>query len=192
MTDRFDEFSKSLATESVSRRQSLRLLGAALAGSVLAPFGLRNASAGGPDPCRNFCNQCPKWQRNQCLAACRACVQASGRICGTCSGFDCCHDSEACCGKTCCGESQTCCGDYCADLASDVDNCGACGNDCPPYPGIEGFAVCNAGACEYHFCLPGTDYNWDSSNCGRCGNVCPWGSGCAFGVCGSPGGGDGF
>jgi hypothetical protein len=40
MTHRFDEFSKSLAEKSVSRRGSLRLLGAALAGAILSPLGL--------------------------------------------------------------------------------------------------------------------------------------------------------
>ena len=39
MSDHFDEFSKSLAEKSVPRRQSLRLLCAAIAGALLAPFG---------------------------------------------------------------------------------------------------------------------------------------------------------
>ena len=191
MTNRFDDFSKSVATSSVPRRESLRLLGAAVAGTLLGPLGIRTAFGAGRDPCRDFCNQCPKAQRNQCLAACQACVQSSGRICGVCSGLDCCHNSETCCGKTCCGGSQTCCGDFCADLANDVNHCGACGNRCPPYPGIDGYATCISGACGYYVCSPFTDYNWDNSNCGRCGNVCPYGSACSFGVCGSSGGGDG-
>ena len=38
MTNRWDDFSKLLAEESSTRRESLRLLGAALAGAVLSPL----------------------------------------------------------------------------------------------------------------------------------------------------------
>ena len=201
MTHHIDEFSKSLADESVPRRDTFRLLGAAVAGALLGPLGMKSAFGGGPDPCRNFCQQCPKSQRQRCLAACQACVQTSGRVCGTCSGFDCCHnaatccvntccgDSQTCCGNTCCGDSQTCCGNYCADLRYDANNCGACGNRCPPYPGIDGFAICNAGACGYYLCPPGIDYNWDNYNCGRCQRACDGQSICFFGNCQASGGG---
>jgi hypothetical protein len=191
MSRHIDELSKSLADESMSRRQSFRRFGAALAGALLGPLGLQTARAGPSDPCKAFCNQCPKWQRAQCLADCRACLQAGGHLCGTCGGYGCCGDGQTCCGgQACCGDGQTCCGDYCADLDNDIDNCGACGHECDD-PGINGYAVCDSGTCQYFFCGPYTDYNWDSNNCGRCGNVCPWGSACAFGICGSSGGGDG-
>ena len=55
MTNHWDEFSKSLAEKSVPRRQSLRLLGAALAGAILSPLGMGTAWAGGRDPCKDFC-----------------------------------------------------------------------------------------------------------------------------------------
>jgi hypothetical protein len=190
MTHPFDELSKSLAEESIPRRESLRRLGAALAGALLGSLGLRTARAGPPDPCKALCNQCPRSQRTECLADCRACRQLGGRLCGSCSGYDCCGDGEACCGDHCCGVGQDCCGDYCADLDNDVDNCGACGDACDD-PGRDGYAVCDSGTCRYFFCPPGTDYNWNNRNCGRCGYACPPGFGCAFGICGSPGGGDG-
>ena len=175
MTNRFDEFSKSLATNSVSRRESLQFLGATIAGAFL---GLKSAFAGGRDPCRDFCNLCPKWQRNQCLAACQACLQASGRICGTCSGFDCCHGSESCCGTTC------------HVLASEFEHCGACSNKCDAPRAFEEGA-CIDGRCTY-WCVAGavicngrcSVLNSDPLNCGTCGNVCPGASpACSQGVC---------
>jgi hypothetical protein len=39
MTNPWDEFSKSLVETSVPRRETLRLLGAALAGAFLSPLG---------------------------------------------------------------------------------------------------------------------------------------------------------
>src|SRR5262245_15314210 len=103
MTDHFDEFTKSLVKKSVPRRQTLRLLGAALAGAVLSPLGVGTAWAAG-DPCRAFCKCRNKKQQSACLAACRACNADTSRLCGSCGG-----------------------GYACADLASDFYNCGACG-----------------------------------------------------------------
>jgi hypothetical protein len=177
MTRHFDEFSKSLADERIPRRESLRRFGAALVGALFAPLALRTASAGPTDACKTFCNQCPRSQRSQCLADCRSCTQAGGHLCGTCGGYG------------CCAAWQDCCGNYCADLDTDIHNCGACGDACDD-PGINGYAVCVSGTCQYFFCSPATDYMWDSSNCGRCGNVCPFGTACAFGFC-EGGGGDG-
>jgi hypothetical protein len=50
MTHRWDEFSKSLAEESLPRRESLRRLGLALAGAMLSPLELETAWAKGPNP----------------------------------------------------------------------------------------------------------------------------------------------
>jgi len=175
MSHHIDELAKSLAEERIPRRHAFRLFGAALAGAILGPFGLQTARAGRPDPCRDFCNQCPKSQRSQCLANCRTCTQAGGHLCGTCNSYGCCADS------------QDCCGTYCADTDNDISNCGTCGHECDD-PGINGFAVCVSGTCQYSFCGPGTDYNWDFSNCGRCGNVCPFGTACVWGVCEGGGG----
>ena len=59
MTNRWDDFSKLLAEELSTRRESLRLLGAALAGAVLSPLGPSIARAArksqAQDPCKAIC-----------------------------------------------------------------------------------------------------------------------------------------
>jgi hypothetical protein len=162
--ERLDELSKLLAA-SVSRRESLRRIGAFAAGAVLGPLGLSTACAARPDRCGAFCRWCSnKAQRNQCLAACRACNGNTSRLCGSCGAYACCPTGKACCNGTC------------TAVNSDPDNCGACGNVCPASA-----PICNQGAC--YDCPPGTNFMWDSGNCGGCGNVCPEGTACAWGVC---------
>src|SRR3954468_4477996 len=133
MTNRWDEFSKLLAEESSTRRESLRLLGAALAGAVLSPLGLGTArGAGRPragDPCKTLCRCTNKRQQDACLAACRSCTGATSRLCGSCGT-----------------------GIICYDLAHDVRNCGACGNTCQPGPYET--AACASGGCVYS-CVQG-------------------------------------
>jgi hypothetical protein len=205
MSHQWDDFSKSLAEVAVPRRQTLRLLGAAIAGAVFSPLG--TAWAAGPDPCKAFCNRCSnKTQRNQCLAACRACNGDTARLGGYCGGFVCCQ-TAACsgvcsdlrsdpncgaCGNNCRDFGETCCGSYCADLANDFDNCGGCGAGCA-YPGQLEDGACVDGHCAYS-CVPGaidcdgicTSVDSDPDNCGACGNVCPGPNPyCSQGVCGS-------
>ncbi len=160
----YDEFAKSLA-RAVPRRESLRRMGALVAGAALAPFGLGTAWAAG-DPCKSFCRCSNKAQQNQCLAACRACNNNPTRLCGGCGSY------------ACCGAGTTCCGNACVDLQNDFDHCGTCGNPCdPPGPYEEG--ACVYGACLYR-CVEGaivcdgfcTPVNSDPYNCGACGNVC--------------------
>ena len=99
--ERLDELSKLLA-ESVSRRESLRSIGAVLAGAVLSSLGLGTAWAARPDRCTAFCRWCPtKKKRNQCLAACRACNGNTSRLCGSCGDYVCCPTGAACCNGTC-------------------------------------------------------------------------------------------
>jgi hypothetical protein len=165
MTSHWDEFSKSLA-EPLPRRESLRRLGVVFAGAVLSPLGLRTALARGSDPCKPFCNQCPKSQRSRCLTACNACNKDTSRLCGSCGSY------------VCCGSGRTCCGGYCTDLADDVLNCGACGFVCDP-PGPNEFGACIGGECTY-VCAEGavdcggtcTFLDDDPYNCGACGVAC--------------------
>jgi len=207
MTYPWDEFSKSLAEDSLPRRQSLRWLGAALAGAVLGPFGGGAAWGGKQDPCQTFCNRCSnKTQRNQCLAACQACNGNTSRLAGSCGNYTCCATAVcngACsdlrsnpncgaCGNDCRVYGETCCGNYCADLKNDFDNCGSCGFHCPD-PGPFEFGECIGGACHYA-CVEGavtcngecSVLDSDPNNCGACGNVCPGPNPhCSQGVCGS-------
>jgi len=175
--ERLDELSKLLAA-SASRRESLRSIGAVLAGAVLSPLGLGTAWAAGPDRCKAFCRCSNRTQRNQCLAACRACNGNTRRLCGSCGAYACCAPGAACCDG------------YCADLASDFDHCGGCGAWCDdPAPYEEG--ACVGGECVYG-CVAGaivcngtcTPVNSDPANCGACGNVCPASASfCIQGVC---------
>ena len=182
MTHHWDEFSKSLAEKSGPRRESLRLLGVAVAGALLGPLGVRTAWAG-PDPCRAFCNRYPKAQRASCLAACQTCRGDTSRLCAS--------------GPTlsCCATGTTCCSGYCTDLADDFDNCGACGAPCD-YPGRYEDGACVDGHCFY-WCVEGaadcdgacTDLWNDPGNCGACGNACPPSAHvCDQGVCVCPSG----
>jgi hypothetical protein len=179
MTQQWNEFTKSLAVP-VPRRESLRRMGAVLAGMVLSPLGLGTAWAGGRDPCKSFCRCSNKAQQNQCLAACRACNGDTSRLCGSCGAY------------ACCSTWATCCSGYCTDLASDFDNCGGCGNLCEA-PGPYEDGACVDGACVYE-CVEGaadcgdgtcTYLGADPDNCGACGNVCagstPY---CIQGACG--------
>jgi hypothetical protein len=167
MTSQWDEFSKSLAEESLPRRESLRRLGFLFAGAVLSPLGVGTAWARGPDPCKSFCNRCKEnWLRINCLAVCHACNSDTSRLAGYCGTL------------TCCGAGQTNCGTYCANLGNDWYNCGACGHGCYVAGGYESSA-CIDGQCEY-WCVEGavrcdgtcTRLEYDPYNCGACGNVC--------------------
>ena len=198
-----DEFSMSLAA-SVPRRESLRRMGAVIAGMLLSPLGLATAWAGRPDPCKSFCRCSNKAQQNQCSAACRACNGNTGRLGGSCGSYVCCQAAVcngACsdlrsdpncgaCGNDCSDLGETCCGNYCADLANDFDNCGGCGAPCD-YPGQYEDGACVDGHCFYS-CVPGavncggrcSRLDSDSENCGACGNVCPASApACIDGVC---------
>jgi hypothetical protein len=70
----------------------------------------------------------------------------------------------------------------CADLSTDDDNCGACGNSCDTH------AECVAGSCT---CVAGysncggtcTNTQYDADNCGSCGNACDAGAACIDGQC---------
>ncbi len=178
MTHHGDEFSKSLAEESLPRRESLRRLGFLFAGAVLSPLGVGTAWARGADPCKNFCRCRNSSLQKECLAICNACNKDTSRLAGSCGRY------------TCCAAGQTSCGSYCADLGNDWYNCGSCGHGCYVTSNYESSA-CIDGQCEY-WCVAGTvrcdgictHLEYDPYNCGACGNVCdesmPY---CVYGEC---------
>lgn len=187
MTDSWDEFTKTLA-QPVPRRESLRQFSLVFAGALFSPLGLAAAFAKGPpvkDPCDTFCRCRGKTAQSQCQAACRACRDAGGQLCGSCGNYSCCASGEVCCGNT-----------YCTELASDFGNCGACGYECAP-PGPWELGACIDGRCEYWCADYAVDcqgvcavLELDDNNCGACGNVCPEETPyCVWGVCSEcPGG----
>src|SRR5262245_14301661 len=96
------------------------------------------------------------------------------------------------------GTGSLCCTGICVNPATDVSNCGVCGNACPPVP--NGTPGCAEGRCIIALCNPGYDdcdkaavngceavVSADPNNCGKCGNVCkPFSNGlptCTNGVC---------
>jgi hypothetical protein len=170
MSHHWDEFSKSLAEESLPRRESLRRIGAVFAGALLGSVGLKTAwAAPKSDPCKAFCRCSNKQQQNACLAACRACGSDPTWLCGSCGA-----------------------GYVCTDFVNDVGNCGACSHNCWSEARENEVTACFDGACFYE-CAEGTadcgdgscrSLVWDPGNCGACGNVCngptPY---CVEGVC---------
>src|SRR3954454_4878042 len=127
---RLDEFSKSLAG-SMSRRESLRCIGAALTGLVFAPLLAGTAWAARPDRCVAFCRGCPtKKKRNQCQDACRACERNTTRLCGSCGAY------------VCCAAETVCCNGACVSLISDPHNGGRCGS-----VGGAATPICSSGTC---------------------------------------------
>lgn len=199
MNHPFDEFSKSLSEDSVPRRESLRRLGALIAGALLGPLalGLKTAEAnpdnrtrrrrhkpkkwgrvGRLDACTRHCKQCrTSSQKDQCLVACRACDDNPRRLNGSCGNY------------VCCGAGQTYCRGRCVDLKTDPTHCGACGRTCSAGKQcINGRCRDSGGGndCPAGEVRCGTtcvNLSSDSSNCGSCGNVCPSGSQCLNGTC---------
>ncbi len=107
------------------------------------------------------------------------------------------------CVATECPEPYTTCpgvpGVCSTNLDRDLFNCGACGNECPPFSyDINGSFFCMKGTCQL-MCLENTgDCNGfiddgceaklliDPANCGTCGTKCAPGQPCFQGQCGCP------
>lgn len=93
-------------------------------------------------------------------------------------------------GDTSCGAGLTSCGAECVDTASDVRNCGSCGNACAAGE------VCSGSICLSGGCPGGTtdcsgsciDTETSAAHCGGCGLACPSGSSCVAGECACGGG----
>jgi hypothetical protein len=151
---------------------------------------------GGP-----FGSMCIEPPATTCTVSCPAnhyCTTAGCRS-STCSL----SSGGACLTQT--GKSGTCCSlgfsSDCVDPASDINNCGGCGNSCGANTtcnnGVCSSAVapCTAGHlgqfCDLDagpslVCCPGggcTDMRVDNKNCGRCGNACTAGLTCVAGSC---------
>ena len=123
-------------------------------------------------------------------ANCGACGNACNGINGaaTCNAGTCtlhCDQGFADCDKNAANGCE-------ADFATDLGNCGSCGNVCGSENGI---ATCTSGACTLQ-CSSGygncdglfsngceRSLTTDSANCGTCGNVCAQGTSCVNGVC---------
>jgi hypothetical protein len=138
------------------------------------------------DPnCKEDCNRIAYYAGTRCMAQ-FGCLPGRGLCCpsGACAHLL--NDTDNCgaCGNAC-PPGYSCCSGVCKDLRNDVANCGTCGNGCPPG------RICANGACV---CPTGltdcggvcTDLSNDSQNCGACGNGCPPGRICANGACVCP------
>lgn len=105
-----------------------------------------------------------------CTAVGDRAVCGSGDICcgGTCVSGVCCADATctaeeapdcvdhdcvcAANSDTACADGEACCDDGCADLATDPDHCGSCGNDCNPAQSCAaGVCVCPPDTCPRNF-----------------------------------------
>ncbi len=105
-------------------------------------------------------------------------------------------DGGGCGVEVCNGMDDDCDGqvDEDFDFASDIANCGTCGNVCDF---THAMGMCQAGRCQINGCDPGfgdcngrtsdgceSDSATDTSNCGRCGTRCRGGSSmCCSGTC---------
>lgn len=193
----------------MSRREALRVGGAALVGAVAISPADAWAAATGRCPhhrvrCHGTCCPagevclpprrkggkrrcgCPDHKR-RCSGRCVN-VHDDVRNCGTCGHA--CASGQVCANGVCaCPSGQAMCSGVCVTLAGDPKNCGACGHACATGE------VCAAGQCATQ-CPAGQancggiciDTATDPANCGACGTACPTGEACVGGVCGCPAG----
>jgi hypothetical protein len=113
----FEDLSRALAT-GVSRRQAVKLMGGAVAGSVLAVMHLSRAEAA-PSTCAVVCGKTGFVSgpaHAQCLQACRQCAGNIQNLCFGPTGAVCCQNGTVCslftgtCVQPCTCESGTPCG----------------------------------------------------------------------------------
>src|SRR5215472_16073742 len=83
-----------------------------------------------------------------------------------------------------CTMGQEPCGQTCVDLASDSNDCGACGNACPTEHFCKG-ATCVTCADGNRTSCNGVcaDLLSDPAHCGNCSTSCPNGTMCDSGAC---------
>lgn len=115
--------------------------------------------------------------------------------CGSCNnacpilpqqGISICKNGVCGFSTTGCSSGLKKCGSSCVNLSSDVNNCGACGNQC------SGHSLCNRGRCQcqplYDECNFDAQYDCETSlntvsNCGSCGFQCGPNQSCVNGNC---------
>jgi len=122
-----------------------------------------------------------------------------GHVCefGTCIAGQCSASDEPGGGSLYCDAGKTACGNHCANILTDNQNCGSCGNDCGSSGRCcNGKCICDVCACEgetetvlcpqdqtHCFGSYCADLTIDSANCGSCGIKCRTGESCVSGVC---------
>lgn len=127
--ERFEEITRRLATPGISRRAGLKVIFGGVAGAALAgPMAALMPTLVGAAP-RRGCNQ-PGLEA--CVAGHEATYRSDIEACRSQSGPQAMRCKKEArrrleLGRESC-ERQFCCG----DTQSDVNNCGACGNVCPP------------------------------------------------------------
>ncbi|MFA5625834.1 MAG: hypothetical protein WC966_12430 [Bradymonadales bacterium] len=163
-----------------------------------------NCGAAGYD-----CSNLTGWEAGTCTSG--ACVATSCEAGYHLATGVCVPDTNACCGSTCktCGTGTVCsngeclancgaglelCGDKCVNLASSIDHCGSCNNNCTTSTVPESSSVycdngCKASSCNSGYYLSnGECLAYDEYNCGAAGYDCSsltgWEEGdCTSGAC---------
>ncbi len=139
----FDELAKGLASGTITRVQALKLIGAAVLGTMLVPLLPRRAFADSEDGCPAAHDPCGD-----------ICCRPGEECCGN---GTCCGAAEKCCGDgICCGAAEDCCAGTCCEHRKDcVDGqcvCSpqfvTCGSECCD-PILE---TCVGGQCRNLFC----------------------------------------
>jgi hypothetical protein len=149
--ERFDELSKAIAT-TVSRRQALKLVGAAAVGGALSLVGARQAKAVAPGRCRRvgvICRQdyeCCDFYCNPATGRCacrpgqdycrrtRRCISCPPNSTFNADTCECtCNEDTTACDGSCCTADETCCIGYYG------------GQCCPP-----GIQCCPGGYCDFY------------------------------------------
>ena len=179
----FDEFAKLLAESQVTRRETLRKMGAGIVSSALAMVGIGCDSPTSPvgisDVTRTGIAASSSENHDDEFdgdGKCRADNKSCKTHANCCKGY---CDPSGTCG---CKSGTTNCNGICTYTSMDSANCGACGHVCPAGKAcVQGVCMAvSGGTCP---CPTGqvacggicVDLRSSNANCGACGTVCPAG-----------------